>query len=139
MFIADLFGNPIYPDCDRPDDGPGNGPSDRELALVVRAGQIPLLELLAACGFEAAPIIARLQADGTLDDDLNPVARSIAPAGPRKRRNCRRRCCQSLRGNTDNAADRSEARAINRRVADRRCITALSHIEDAPRALRLAA
>jgi hypothetical protein len=76
MFITDLFGNPIYPagHCDRPDDAIGNGLSYRDLALVVRTAQIPLFELLDPCGLEAAPIIARLEADGTLDENLNPVA-----------------------------------------------------------------
>jgi hypothetical protein len=74
MFLADLFGNPVWPAvCDQPDDDPGDGITYRQLALIVRAGEIPPLELLDACGLEAAPIIAHLQADGTLDDDLNPV------------------------------------------------------------------
>jgi hypothetical protein len=75
MFTADLFGNPIDPP-ETPksdDDDIGKGVSYRDLVLVVRSAEIGVEELAEGLGLEAAPIIARLQADGTLDPNLKPV------------------------------------------------------------------
>jgi hypothetical protein len=74
MFTADLFGNPIYPpDWERPDDNLDCGISYQDLAYVVRGGEVTVIELLEAFDLDPEPVIARLKADGTIDDDLKPI------------------------------------------------------------------
>ena len=80
MFTADLFGNPVYPEPEQPepDDDLGDGVSYRDLTVLVRVGDISLLELSEALGLDEDAIIARLRADGTIDEDFRP----LTPIGP---------------------------------------------------------
>jgi hypothetical protein len=74
MFITDLFSNPIYPsDWELSDDNLGCSISYQELGYVLRGGEVSVFELLEGFGLEVEPIIARLKADGTLDDELKPI------------------------------------------------------------------
>jgi hypothetical protein len=51
----------------------GHGISYQELAYVFRGGEVTVMELLEGFDLDPEPIIARLKADGTIDDNLKPL------------------------------------------------------------------